>query len=333
MELKSYLIEKKLSQIKNFPFILLYGENRGLIDGLKLSIKNFFDYEPVNFFQDELIKNEQLLSLEINNLSLFGKNKLIIIHEASDKILSQIKNNFTNTNNVVLVLSNVLDKKSKLRDFFSKEKSCAIIACYNDNERSLIDYIKEELKNFENLDLNMIKTIIINSNSNRQVITNELEKVRSCFIDKKINPEKLNSLLNYRENYDFNSVRDAALNGDKEKLNFEFCSLSVNNENVLIFFNYLSLRILKLYETRIIEKRCKNIEQAMELLKPKLFWKEKNAFINQLNKWNLKKINVALLNLSKFDKDVKKNLNQNNDIILKQLLINLCDIASSPLKA
>ena len=71
----------------------------------------------------------------------------------------------------------------------------------------------------------------------------------------------------------------------------------------------------------------------MELLKPKLFWKEKNAFINQLNKWNLKKINIALLNLSKFDKDVKKNLNQNNDIILKQLLINLCDIASSPLKA
>ena len=44
----------------------------------------------------------------------------------------------------------------------------------------------------------------------------------------------------------------------------------------------------------------------MELLKPKLFWKEKNAFINQLNKWNLKKINIALINLGKFDKDLKK---------------------------
>ena len=78
MELKSYLVEKNLSQLKNYPFILLYGENRGLIDGLKLSIKNFFDYEPVNFFQDELIKNEHLLSSEINNLSLFEKNKLNI---------------------------------------------------------------------------------------------------------------------------------------------------------------------------------------------------------------------------------------------------------------
>ena len=216
MELKSYLVEKNLSQLKDYPFILLYGENRGLIDGLKLSIKNFFDYESVNFFQDELIKNENLLSTEINNLSLFEKNKLIIIHEANDKILSQIKDNFTKTNNIVVVLSGILDKKSKLRDFFSKEKSCAIIACYNDNERSLIDFIKRELNDFQNLDLDLTHIIINNSNSNRQVVKNELEKIKACFANKIIDPEKINRLLNYRENYDFSIVRDAALNGDKK---------------------------------------------------------------------------------------------------------------------
>ena len=223
MELKSYLIEKNLNHIKDYPFILLYGENRGLVDELKSSIKSFFDYETINFFQDELIKNEKLLSSEINNLSLFGKNKLIIIHEANDKILFQIKENFKKTNNLVVILSGMLDKKSKLRDFFLKEKSCAIVACYNDNERSLIEYIKKELKDFQNLDLTLINMIIINSNSNRQVVKNELEKIRSCFVNRKLDREKINSLLNYRENYDFSSVRDAALNGDKEKLNFEFC--------------------------------------------------------------------------------------------------------------
>ena len=53
MELKSYSIEKNLNQIRNYPFILLYGENRGLVDVLKLSIRNFFDKEIINFFQDE----------------------------------------------------------------------------------------------------------------------------------------------------------------------------------------------------------------------------------------------------------------------------------------
>ena len=333
MELKSYLIEKNLNHIKDYPFILLYGENRGLVDELKSSIKSFFDYETINFFQDELIKNEKLLSSEINNLSLFGKNKLIIIHEANDKILFQIKENFKKTNNLVVILSGTLDKKSKLRDFFLKEKSCAIVACYNDNERSLIEYIKKELKDFQNLDLSLINMIIINSNSNRQVVKNELEKIRSCFVNRKLDHEKINRLLNYRENYDFSSVRDAALNGDKEKLNFEFCSLNINYENILIFFNYLSSRLLRLHETRMIEKRLKNIDQAIEQLKPKLFWKEKNAFLYQLDKWNLKKINIALLKLNKFDEDLKKKFNQNADTMLKQLLISLCEIASSPLEA
>ena len=333
MELKSYLIEKNLNHIKDYPFILLYGENRGLVDELKSSIKSFFDYETINFFQDELIKNEKLLSSEINNLSLFGKNKLIIIHEANDKILFQIKENFKKTNNLVVILSGMLDKKSKLRDFFLKEKSCAIVACYNDNERSLIEYIKKELKDFQNLDLTLINMIIINSNSNRQVVKNELEKIRSCFVNRKLDREKINSLLNYRENYDFSSVRDAALNGDKEKLNFEFCSLNINYENILIFFNYLSSRLLRLHETRIIEKRLKNVDQAIEQLKPKLFWKEKNVFLYQLDKWNLKKINIALLKLNRFDEDLKKKFNQNADTMLKQLLISLCEIASSPLEA
>ena len=333
MELKSYLVEKNLNQIKNYPFILLYGENMGLIDVLKLSIKKFFDYEHINFFQEELIKNDQLLSSEMNNLSLFGRNKLIIIHEANDKILPQIKVNFIKTNNIVLVISSILDKKSKLREFFSKEKTCAIIACYDDNERSLVEYIKKELSDFQNLNTNIISSIIINSNSNRQVVRNELNKIKSCFINKKLETEKINKLLNYRENYDFSTIRDAALNGDKKKLNFEFSSLNLSNENTLIFFNFISTRLLKLYQARINEKNCKNIEEAIEQLRPKLFWKERDNFVTQVHKWNLKKINLALKNLGKFDKDVKKNYNQSEDTILKQLLISLCNIASSSLKA
>ena len=50
------------------------------------------------------------------------------------------------------------------------------------------------------------------------------------------------------------------------------------------------------------------------------------------NKWSLKKLNIALQKLNEFDKEIKKNFNQNNDIMLKQLLINLCNIVVNPLK-
>ena len=39
MEIKSYIIENNIEEIKDYPFILLYGENRGLTNFLKQSFK------------------------------------------------------------------------------------------------------------------------------------------------------------------------------------------------------------------------------------------------------------------------------------------------------
>ena len=39
-------------------------------------------------------------------------------------------------------------------------------------------------------------------------------------------------------------------------------------------------------------------EKGLTCIPTKLFWKEKAAFVTQLNKWSLKKINIALINLS-----------------------------------
>ena len=49
-------------------------------------------------------------------------------------ILKIMKTNF-------FYFSEKLDKKSKLRNFFEKEKTTDIIPCYNDNEISLSFYI------------------------------------------------------------------------------------------------------------------------------------------------------------------------------------------------
>ena len=65
MELKSYSIEKNLNQIRNYPFILLYGENRGLVDVLKLSIRKVTTKKDLN------LKHRMILSLDKKRLMLF----------------------------------------------------------------------------------------------------------------------------------------------------------------------------------------------------------------------------------------------------------------------
>ena len=81
MIFKSFLVEKKLSLLDNYPFILFYGENIGLKDEIKFEIKKkYTTFEQINFNQDEINKNERLLDEQIYNSSLFNENKLIF-HE------------------------------------------------------------------------------------------------------------------------------------------------------------------------------------------------------------------------------------------------------------
>ena len=46
----------------------------------------------MNFYQDDITKNENNLINEIKNRSLFDKNKIIFINQVNDKLLNVIEN-------------------------------------------------------------------------------------------------------------------------------------------------------------------------------------------------------------------------------------------------
>ena len=79
MILKSYIIEQNTSTLEKYKSVLFYGENTGLKDELKEKIKELNQKaENINFFQDEIIKNKDLLGNEIVNTSLFNDQKIIL---------------------------------------------------------------------------------------------------------------------------------------------------------------------------------------------------------------------------------------------------------------
>ena len=124
MIFKSYLIEENFALIsKNFN--LFYGENIGLLNSFKNKIKlhNKDKSEIINFSQDEIVSNKNAFQNEVTNQSLFSKNKIFIIEQATDKILDYLDNFLANdVDNKFFIFANILDKKSKLRNYFEKEK-------------------------------------------------------------------------------------------------------------------------------------------------------------------------------------------------------------------
>ena len=332
MILKSFIVEKNIEVLEKYNLCLFYGENIGLKDEIKDQIKKKYKkYEKIILNQDEIIKNEKLIDDQINNVSLFSNNKLIIISEVSDKIknkISEIIEKQQEDIKIVLFAQN-LEKKSTLRSIFEKESKLATIPCYQDNHRTLSDYTQAKLKDFTGLNQEILNLLIDNSGLDRKVLLNEINKVKCLFLDKKLNQEKLIELLNYASNVDFNKLRDSCLEGDKKKLNENLGNITLQNEEVYYYISSLNLRIEKLLQLHDQYKVTKNAENALDSIKPKIFWKDKPIFLRQMNKWNSDKLKKAKKLIIKTEITMKTKFNNYNSTLIRNLLISLYRIANS----
>ena len=225
---KDYIVEKNVDEIKE-NIVLFYGENNGKKEDLKKNIKQKNRNLKISRnFQNEILKNEDLFLEDLFNKSLFDDTKIYFIENVDDKILDLVQNFIDKIDDQkIYFFSDILDKKSKLRNYCEKNKKVATIACYNDNEISLRKIISSNLDQLNGLTPNIINIIINNSQMDRVKLNNELEKIKSFFFNKRINEDDLLKLLNLEENDDFQALRDAALNGNK-KGNFKEKQVDAN---------------------------------------------------------------------------------------------------------
>ena len=330
MILKSYLVEKDITLLDKYFITLIYGENIGMKDDIKNEIKKFFnDYEKITFTQDEILKDYRILNEQVDNTSLFSQKKIIFISEISDKIkdlISEILENRKSDIKIFLFAQN-LDRKSAVRRNFEKNKEVGIIACYQDNERTLSDYVRKKLEGYTGLSQQMINFLISNSGLNRKTLFHEINKIKSLFSDKNIDIKKLPELLNNNNNLDFDDLRDYCLCAEKEKLNYSLGSVTFQNENAYFYLGILGARIEKLLNLNYLLKKEKNLDKAIDTIKPPIFWKDKPIFYKQMKKWNIKKLKEAKEILFKTELQIKKNSNLNNNVLLKNLIINLYEKA------
>ncbi len=326
---KSYIVEENFSLIKN-KLVLFYGEN----SGLKIDFKNIIKFheknsEVISLSQEEIIKDENSFFKELFNYSLFGKKKVFLIESATDKILPLMKEIEKKVDNQkIFLFSEVLDKKSKLRNFFEKSDLTGVVPCYADTILSLNKIVNKKLKNYKNLNTININIIIENVNFDRSKLYNELDKIIIFFSDREIKTEQLRLLLNYEESDDFSELKDEALCGNKLKINKLISNTFIETDKNFLYLNLINQRLMKLKQ--ICEmKKSNNLETAINSLKPPIFWKDKPLLIQQAKKWDLNKIKKTLNKTFEIEKTMKSNSYINTNILLKNLILNLCIMANS----
>ena len=326
---KSYLIEQNINNLDKSLF-LFYGENIGLKNDFKKIIK-FINRksEILIFSQEEILKNFNLIYNEINNISLFDKNKLFIIEQTDDKILEILKELEPNIDkHKIYLFSGILDKKSKIRNYFEKSKNCGAVACYADNEIGLKKIILNKLKGYTGLSTYNINLILENCNLDRVKLNNEIEKIAIYFQDKNIKTEKLEILLDTKVNDNFSLLKDEALLGNKSKTNKLLSDTIIDSEKNIYYLSSINQRLNKINEI-IYKSKEKGLEEAINTIRPPIFWKDKPNFISQTKKWSQKKIKTILEDTYNLEIKIKSNNLVDKNILIKKLLIDLCNLANA----
>ena len=327
MILKSFNLKKYLIK-SNTNIFLLYGENTGLIDQtIKDIFLPIFPKSVSNYDESEILRDIENFKNALFNKSFFEDEKLIIINRGTDKILSIIEELIEKkTQDIkVIIKSNFLEKKSRLRKFFEKDENTVIVAYYEDSYQTLYQLVQNFFKEKKlSISSENINLIIDRSKTNRNNIRTELEKILIFSKNKTtVQTKDLVKLINLSENHDISELVDQCLSKNKKKtINI----LNENNlntdENILILRSFLN-KLKRLKKLKINLEENKNIEQVLSSFRPQIFWKDKDVIKQQLNNMSLVEIDYLIKKINKLELEIKKNFLLSNQIMTNFILENL----------
>ena len=325
---KSYLVEQNIGVLKN-NLVLFYGENTGLINDFKDKIiKSFSKCDIIKFNQEDILKNQNLLLNELQNISLFNQQKIFLIRDINDKAFNLINEIIPGIGeNKIFLFSEILEKRSKLRTLFEKDKKSDIVPCYEDNDLTIKKIISNELKNITGISSQIINLLKDVCGNDRSKLKNEIEKIKTLFNGKQISFEELNKLLNLEENDDFKLLKNTAISGKKNETNKFLSKTFLENDKLAYYIATINQTFLRLKEVN--KDTNENIEKRIDQLKPPVFWKDKSVFVEQAKLWNTKKINYILNLTYNLEIIVKSNAQIDKKIVVRKLLIDICSLANA----
>jgi len=329
MILKAYSLGKSIFKIGDV--VLFYGKNDGLKKEEILKIISLNKNANVtNYDEKQILDDQDNFFNNILSKSLFEKEKIVIINRASDKIFKIIEELIEKDiqDTLLIINSESLEKKSKLRSIFEKDKKMICIAFYPDNLETLSKITQNFLRERKiTISQSNINLIVSRCNGDRGVLKNELWKIENFTLGgKKITNEDLIKLTNLIENFSISELIDNCLAKNKRKTIHILNENNFNNEDcILITRTFLSKskKILKLCSEF---ENNKNIDLTISSAKPPIFWKDKEITKQQIYKWTPKNIKRLIFRLNEVELLVKKNVNNSinfiSDFILEQSSLN-----------
>ena len=302
--------ELKNKRLSN-NIVLLYGTNDGLKDEIVNDIIQKFNCEISRYDEVDLLSKKEIFLSEIKNESLFSNERIVIISRVTNKITDFLNHLITSPldNTLVILLSENLDKKSKLRQLFEKNKELICVPFYEDDERSLIkianDFLLKEKFRISNESVNLL---VQRAQGDRKNLKNELSKLKFLQLSKKnINIEDISKLSNLADNYSVFELTDNYLAKNSKRVSNILNENNFSYEDCILIIRTLLNRSKRLLKLITLYEANGSVDMAISSYKPPIFWKEKEVVKKQINSWSIGEIKKIIYRISDLEILIKKN--------------------------
>ena len=304
----------ELERIKksNLSLYLFYGQNEGLKKEVleNCFIKNFKGLVE-KYDEKEVIENQEEIYSKIFNKSLFEKEKIILISRTSDKIVDFIERILEkNVSDIkIICLSEILEKKSKLRNLFEKDSKLICIPFYADDNKKLTQLCGDFFKKINvPISREILNIIVDKCQGDRNNLNRELEKVE-MFIDgnTKFDISDILKLISLSENYTVSELVDSCLSKNIKNTAKILNENNYTNDDCILILRTMLNKTKRLIKLRDDYEVTKNLDSTVSNFRPPIFWKDKDVIKKQLLKWDKKNSSELIFEINELEKLIKKN--------------------------
>ena len=346
MKIKSDIFSEYIkNNIKQNKIIFLYGSNLGLIDLLYnkaitlLQIDTRDPFDVCSIDGNEFKENPFILEDNINTFSIFSENKFILLdlsHTSSNLNLDNIILETVtkeNDNYLLIIKAGNISSQNKLIKYFEKSSNCVLTPCYEENVTKIKNNINSIFMrhkiSFSNNFISHLSTAF-----NADSLTNkmELEKLENFLINNQnVTETALIKLIINNEDINLNKIINSCLNGETKKclLYFEKIYEKSNSNIILIRMFRKHFKIIE--KLLLSNQRGNSFLEAINDLKPPIFFKEKPFFLSQCKLWSFKKINLIQKRLIDLELKTKLGLYPEKTL-LSQFILSSSVLAKQKVK-
>jgi DNA polymerase-3 subunit delta len=324
MKIQSYKSDdfiKSIGTKNDLKGVLLYGPEAGLISvrskeiQKNLSKNSNTEYIAEKIYESQTKDNPSIIFDEFVSISMFGDKKILVLKEFSDAVYKTLEELVDKpSDHFIIIESDNLDTKSKLRQFAEKNDYFAAIPCYVDDEKGIKSIIMQKFNSLGlKYDKEVLDLLTSNFGGNRMIMMNEVEKL-IIFVgeDKHITINHFKECIQDVSEAEIDDLINNFADLEPQKTYKILQKLFNENVNFTVILRSLINYFSKLQLVKTLVDRGENYENAVSELKPPLFFKQAPIFARHVQKWKLKNINLLLDRLNTVElrcKSIKMDTN------------------------